>query len=143
MAATVGIGRPVLAACAFLGDARALPRCTGRLRGCAGRTLVAAVRAHHLAVYLAGAAVALAAVAGPAQQLDVAAVVRAPAREGRDVVKLQVGSAAAALALAAIAGKHHLLGGLRHVAALRIAAHAQQQQQQYKQFSHGCAFCFR
>lgn len=122
MTATVGIGRPVLAPLAFLGNAGAL---TGGGSGLCGRPrgrpFVAAIGAYHLMVYFTGAAVGFTAVACHAEQLYVAAVVSASARKGGDVVELQAGRTTAALANATIAGKDGLFGGLRHISALRKA----------------------
>ena len=130
MAPAAGIGGSVLAAQPLLSSAGTLPCSRCWLRCCGRWFPVAAIGTYHLLVHLTCTAVGFAAVTRHAEQLNVGAVVGASAREGRNVVELQVGCTAAALALAAIAGKHHFLGGLRNVTALGIAAEAYQQQQE-------------
>ena len=132
MTATTAVFGAVFTTVALFGGARALYGSSGGGAGWCHRFAVATIAAHFAVVDFAKATVMLAAVATPAQQLDVRSFVATPTRKGYNVIEFEVFGAATTLAHPAISGKNNTLGAFRYSTALGKAADLYQQQQQQK-----------
>lgn len=110
MTATAAVFGAVFTTVALFGSTRALYSCGVGAARWAHRFAIATIAAHPAVVDFARATVRFAAVATPAQQLDVRGFITTPARKGHNVVEFEVFGSAATLAHPAIPGKHNPFG---------------------------------